>query len=142
MRRVLLFSLVAVMVVAVPAWASAAIKIAKIQYDPPGTDSGSNSSLNQEYVVIKNIGTKAATLTGWTLRDQNTTSSSSGRSSWRQGSRSRSTLARGLTTAATLYWGSSEYVWNNDGDRATLKTRGGHTVDTCSYSGGGQSVTC
>ena len=35
--------------------ASAAVKIIeKIYFDPPGADTGSNSSLNHEYVVIKN----------------------------------------------------------------------------------------
>ncbi len=52
----LVVSLIAVAVLAVPAWASAAIKIG--QYDPSGSDTGSNPSLNREYVVIKNTGTK------------------------------------------------------------------------------------
>lgn len=39
--------------------ASAAIKIVKIQYDSPGTDDGSNASLNNEFVVIKNTGQRS-----------------------------------------------------------------------------------
>jgi hypothetical protein len=49
--------------------ASAAIKITKIYCDSPGADTGTNKSLNAEYVVIKNTGTTRKALTGWTLRD-------------------------------------------------------------------------
>jgi hypothetical protein len=35
---------------------AAAVKIDRVQYDSPGSDTGSNTSLNAEYVVIKNTG--------------------------------------------------------------------------------------
>jgi hypothetical protein len=41
-----------------------------------------------------------------------------------------------------LYWGLSNYVWNNDGDKATLKRPNGIVADTCSYSGAGSAVSC
>jgi len=49
--------------------APAKIRITKIYFDSPGDDTGSNTSLNAEYVVIKNTGTTRKALTGWTLRD-------------------------------------------------------------------------
>jgi hypothetical protein len=49
---------------------SAAFRIVKVQYDSPGSDSGSNSSLNAEWVKIKNNGSKGKTLDGWSLRDK------------------------------------------------------------------------
>ena len=39
-----------------PPPASAAIRITKIYFDSPGADTGSNTSLNAEYVVIKEHG--------------------------------------------------------------------------------------
>ena len=53
-----------------PANASGAIQFRKIQYDTPGADKPvTNTKLNAEYVTIKNTGTTARTLTGWTVRD-------------------------------------------------------------------------
>lgn len=53
-----------------PGIASVAIKIVKIQYDSPGTDDGSNATLNNEYVVIKNAGSGAVRLDDWVLKDK------------------------------------------------------------------------
>src|SRR6478609_2776141 len=47
-----------------------AIMIYKVQYNSPGSDTGSNTSLNAEYVVIKNTTRSNRVLTGWTLRDK------------------------------------------------------------------------
>lgn len=59
-------------VAAAPADAAASpIKIVKIYYDSPGSpDNGKNSSLNGEYIQIKNTGKKAVSLKGWTVRDK------------------------------------------------------------------------
>ena len=46
-----------------------AMRLAKVQYDPPGDDDGSNTSLNKEYVQVRNAGEKPWTLTGWSIRD-------------------------------------------------------------------------
>jgi hypothetical protein len=40
---------------------------------------------------------------------------------------------RGENTKTSLYWGSGNYVWNNTGDTATLKTSAGKTHDTCTW---------
>ncbi len=49
---------------------------------------------------------------------------------------SRSTQVRGEATANDRYWGMSNFVWNNDGDKATLVKRSGRIADSCSYAGG------
>src|SRR3954454_18580098 len=49
--------------------ASSPVRISRVQYDSPGSDTGSNSSLDQEWVRITNTGTTKRVLTGWTLRD-------------------------------------------------------------------------
>jgi len=37
----------------------------------------------------------------------------------------------GTNGRRNLYWGSRGYIWNNDGDKATLTRVGGRIVDTC-----------
>src|SRR4051794_4712468 len=45
------------------------VKIVKIYYDSPGSDTGSNYSLNAEWVKLKNVTSTRKTITGWKLRD-------------------------------------------------------------------------
>lgn len=134
--------LTALFVTAVPAQALAAVRLVKVQYDSPGSDSGSNSSLNAEYVVIKNTGNKARTLTGWTLRDTSSHVYKFGTYKLRAGYTVTIHTGKGTNTAAHRYWGKGWYVWNNDGDKATLKNRAGSVIDRCSWSGGGTSTSC
>jgi hypothetical protein len=47
-----------------------------------------------------------------------------------------------ILLATNRYWRSDGYIWNNDGDRATLKKPGGTVVDRCSYSGAGSFKIC
>ena len=116
MKRCLIsLAVVLVAAAAVAPVSSGAIRITKISYDPPGSDRGSNSSLNAEWIRIKNTGSSAKALTGWTIRD----------------------------VASHVYrWDNGWYIWNNDGDTARLKNRSGTTVDSCSYSGSGSTTAC
>jgi hypothetical protein len=51
--------------IATPAQAApATIYIYKVYYNSPGSDTGSNSSLNAEYVVIRNGDDSPHTITG------------------------------------------------------------------------------
>jgi len=56
LTRVLAAWVATLLLLAFPAVASAAIKVSKIHYDPPGEDTGTNVHLNKEYVVLKNTG--------------------------------------------------------------------------------------
>jgi hypothetical protein len=40
------------------------------------------------------------------------------------------------------YWGLRHYVWDNAGDRATLRRADGSIVDRCRYAGPGSVATC
>ena len=51
------------------ATAAAPVRFSYVQYNSPGTDTGSNKSLNAEYIVVKNYTKSARSLTGWTIRD-------------------------------------------------------------------------
>jgi hypothetical protein len=48
----------------------APIWFGKIYYDSPGSDTGSNASLNAEYVTVKNTSSTTRSLTGYTVRDK------------------------------------------------------------------------
>jgi hypothetical protein len=58
------------LLLATPAHAEpATVYIYKVYFDSPGSDTGSNSSLNAEYVVIRNGDNVSHSVSGWTVRD-------------------------------------------------------------------------
>ncbi|MEW2517080.1 lamin tail domain-containing protein [Actinacidiphila alni] len=124
-------------VVLAPAHASAAtgsVHLAKIYYDSPGTDRGSNASLNAEYVQIANTTAKGVSLKGWTLTDASNHRYTFG--TYTLGAHKTVTVhtGKGTNTAANRYQNRSWYVWNNDKDTATLRKSTGTKVDVCSYN--------
>ena len=44
---------------------------------------------------------------------------------------------KGTNTTSHKYWGRSWYVWNNTGDKATLRRADGVWIDSCSSTSGG-----
>ena len=117
--------------------AQAAIQFGLIHYDSPGTDTGSNTSLNAEYVKIKNTGAAGVLLTHWTVRDLQGHVYQFGTYKLCGGCTVTLHTGHGTNTYANRYWNSSNYVWNNTGDRATLKNAAGTTKDTCSWGSSG-----
>jgi hypothetical protein len=123
---------------------TAAVKVSTIQYHSPGKDNRSNVSLNGEYVAVTNTGTAAANLDRWTLRDAaghiftfpryllqpaGTVYVHTGRGS------------NGRPSSGHLYWRSGTYIWDDDGDTATLTNASGQTTATCAWTGAGTGVT-
>ena len=132
------------LLVATPAQAApATVYIYKVYYNSPGSDTGSNSSLNAEYVVIKNGDDVSHSVSGWTVRDAAGHIYTFG--SLRLGAGKRAIIHTGKGTSYTtsasthLYWGRSWYVWNNTGDKVILRRADGSLKDTCSYPGEGAS---
>jgi len=130
---------VSVAMIAATAPSSAArtpgVRLSAIYFDSPGSDGGSNGSLNAEWVRIKNATGQRKSLTGWTLRD---TSSHvfhfpSG-FHLGAGATVKVHTGSGSNTATNLYRHSTDYIWNNSGDTAKLKNGGGTVVDRCSYT--------
>jgi hypothetical protein len=135
--------MLALFVLVLPAQALAAIKIHKIYFDSPGTDRGSNASLNAEYIVIRNTGSVSVGLGAWTIRDI------AGHVyrfpvGFRVGAGAKVWLhtGGGPSGARDRYWGMGWYVWNNDGDTARLRRANGSLADACSYSGAGSYIFC
>jgi len=125
-----------------PAEAVSPVRFSGVQYDSPGDDTGSNRSLNGEWVKITNHASRAKVMTGWKLRDRTgyrytfpTFRLGAGRSV-------RVHTGSGTNTSNDLYWRLGTYVWNNTGDKATLKNRSGVVVDTCSWGDGSGYTSC
>jgi hypothetical protein len=114
--------------------AAGSVHLYKIYYDSPGTDRGSNASLNAEYVQIRNTTSKAVSLKNWTLTDASSHRYVFGTYSLGAGKTVTVRTGKGTNTAANRYQGRAAYVWNNDKDTATLKKSTGATADTCSYN--------
>lgn len=125
-----------------PAQAASPIRFTTIYYNSPGTDTGSNASLNAEWVRIHNFGSRARSLTGWTLRDRSGHVYRFPAFTLRPGATVTVHTGRGRNTATNLYWGSRWYIWNNTGDKAILRNQSGVLVDSCAWRGGGSSVAC
>ena len=103
------------------------VKIIYVHYDAYGND---NYNLNDEYVVIKNVGDTPVNLEGWMLKDEaghtfifpsiildpsETVTIYSG---------------SGVNTDNKFYWNSSRAIWNNNGDTAFLYDANGNLVDS------------
>ncbi|WP_318272417.1 lamin tail domain-containing protein [Microbispora triticiradicis] len=140
----LLVAAVTVPQLAVPAQAATpAVQITKIYYNSPGSpDNGSNSSLNGEYVQIRNTTRKAVSLEGWTMRDKTKQAGhvyTFGAVTLKAGKTIILRTGRGKDTSTTLYWGRSgggtfAYIWNQDKDTAYLRNPSGKLIDSCSYN--------
>ena len=115
--------------------ASAGIKIKTIYFDPAGTDTGSNRHLNKGVVVVKNTGPRAKQLKDWKLFNRGRDHSFRfPRFKLRAGRTVKIHTGRGAANRFNLYWRNDWYIWNNDGDTATLKNSQASTVSRCSYS--------
>lgn len=141
--------------------ASAAIRIKKISFDPAGADSGTRRHLNKEWILIKNTGDKVRRLDGWKVHDRDRDhtyifgDTSQGddvftdihlepggyiRLHSGQGQDSATGSAHGdIPTHYDFYWDLENYVWNNRGDRATLRKPAGEVADRCAYTASADS---
>ena len=114
----------------------------KAYANSPGSDNRSNSSLNAEYLVLKNSGTTTWTLTRYTIRDKARHVYTFPTFKLKAGASVTLHTGRGTNTSSHLYWESRAYIWNNDGDTATLKNTVGTTKDTCSWRPLNSYVLC
>ena len=141
MRRhllsLLLMGIVATFVLpASPSSAGQCVHLHRIVYDSPGSDTGTNESLNAEFVTVHNVCRLQVNLNGWKLRDQTGTEYL-----FKFSIRGHSTVkvhsGRGANTPRDKFWKLDRYVWDNSKDIATLlrpKANGGFKVASrCSY---------
>ena len=138
MRRIAVLGIMVLGMVAMLAPAAQAssrpVVIREIFYNSPGRDTGSNASLNAEWVKLHNRRDHRITLTHWTLRDLAGHVYRFGTYRLKAHGYVKIHTGRGTNTQTDRYWGRSWYIWNNTGDRATLKNANGIVKSRCSYS--------
>ena len=113
------------------------VQIIRVQYDSPGTDNRSNTSLNGEYILLTNTTRAVINLTGWTVRDNASHVYRFGAYSLGAGRRVMLHTGRGTNgkpDSQHVYWQSGAYIWNNDRDTAAVRNTAGRTVDSCSWA--------
>jgi hypothetical protein len=144
MRSPRLLGITLAVVLASASPALGAVKINKIRYNPPGHDTGENAHRNREYVVLRNGGNRMVTLTGWRLKDAQGHIYRFPPFRLHPGKTVLIHSGRGIDDRDDLYWEQSFvwYIWNNEGDTATLKDDDGRRRDRCHYAGGDTSVIC
>ncbi|MFE9654136.1 lamin tail domain-containing protein [Micromonospora sp. NPDC006431] len=130
--------------VAAPAQAATpAVMITKVYYNSPGSDNGSNTSLNAEYVRLTNKRSSTINLKNWTLRDKsNHVYKFSSDFYLKAGYSVVIHTGKGTNTSSNRYWGLSGYVWNNTGDAAYLRNSAGTAIDSCSWGSRGSYTYC
>ena len=119
------------------------VVVYRIYYNSPGTDTGSNYSLNAEWIQLRNRCTTGRSLESWRIRDVAGHAYVFGAFRLGGGQYVKVRTGKGTATATNLYQGRSWYVWNNDKDTAYLYNSNGTLIDTCSYNNrAASSVYC
>lgn len=126
-----------------PAQAAPAIQLRTIQYDPSGSDTPiTNAKLNREWVQVKNTSKKMVKLEGWTLSDRHSHVYRFPPTNLSAGKTITVYTGKGTNSPSRRYWGQKNYIWNNTGDRATLRKKNGTIVDRCSWGDGSGKINC
>jgi hypothetical protein len=119
------------------------VKIVYAQYDSPGSDTGSNTSLNAEWIQLRNRCSTSRSLTNAKIKDAAGHTYTFGRYALGGGRYVKVHTGKGSNTATNRYQGRSWYVWNNDKDTAYLSNASGTRLDSCSYNNrSASSVYC
>jgi len=117
------------------------IIIEHINHNPRGKDTP--DKLNEEFVVLENEGTEKLSLAGWTLTDETATgvrrhvyafpqmvSLSPREKAIVHTGQGEDSFEKGNPPKWNLFWGRRTFVWNNEGDTATLFDDEGNKVDS------------
>jgi hypothetical protein len=123
--------------------ANPTLHFSKAYVNSPGSDTGTNLSLNAEYVVISNSSsTTSYTLTGYTVSDRSAHVYRFRTFVLKPRASVTLHTGSGTNTSTNLYWGSRAYIWNNTGDTAYLKNSAGTLKDSCSWASVASYVLC
>jgi hypothetical protein len=116
--------------------AACGVSIYRIYYNSPGSDTGSNTSLNAEWIQLKNSCATGKSLYRWKISDAAGHVYTFGTYTLAANSKVKIHTGRGSNTSLNRYWGQSWYIWNNTGsETARLRNSAGTLIDTCSYTG-------
>ncbi len=101
-----------------------------VHYDAEGDD---RTNLNDEYVIIKNIGEKAVDIGGWKVKDSATNIYEFRSYQFEPGSIIYLYTGTGTDSGGIYYWNSPNPVWNNDFDTLYLRDAIGLLIELYSY---------
>jgi hypothetical protein len=118
------------------------LHLGRIQYDSPGKDTGSKTSLNAEWVDIHNNGKSKLQLKGYKLKDNTGYTYTFGSYNIGAGKTVKVRTGQGTNASGVRYWGRGSYVWNNTGDKARLIKPSGTQLDSCSWGDGPGGISC
>lgn len=108
--------------------------IVDLRYDAEGDDS---QNLNDEWIRIRNEGTRSIDLTGWGIKDESASNRFNFPSGFTLPPDAEVTVYSGCgeDTDTALYWCSTgSAIWNNSGDTAFITDPSGNTHTSQSYS--------
>jgi Lamin Tail Domain len=114
--------------------AASCVKIYKIYYDSPGADYRTASSLNAEWIQLKNTCTTSKSITGYKVKDLVGKTYTFGSLTLGAGKYVKLHTGTGTNSSTDRYWLSGNYIWNNDKDTAYLYNSAGTKIRTCSYT--------
>ena len=114
--------------------ATGGVELYHIWFDSPGKDTRSTASLNAEWVQLKNTSKKPVNIKGWILKDASNHKYVFKNISIAAGKTVKIHTGTGKDTTADKFQNRKAYVWNNDGDTATLTRATGSKVDTCTWT--------
>jgi micrococcal nuclease len=108
------------------------LAIVTIHADAAGND---NDNLNDEYVVLKNTGSSAIDVSGWTMSDEAGHTFEFPQGFVLDGGDTVTIrTGKGTNTDGTIYWGSNSAIWNNGGDTIVVRDGDGNVVLVREYS--------
>ncbi|MFJ9469185.1 lamin tail domain-containing protein [Streptomyces caniferus] len=116
-----------------PHHARSAVVLGAVQYDSPGRDDRSNRSLNAEWVTVRNTGRTPVNIKGWSLSDKSGHAYRFGNLRLNGHSQVRVHTGIGRDNRTDLYQDRRNYVWDNNGDRAILRSDRHRVVDTVAW---------
>lgn len=139
LRAMIVSSLLGVSLAAGPQAASSAqaapcVTIYRIYYNSPGSDDGSNGSLNAEWIRLHNSCGTGKSLSNWKIKDLAGHTYTFGTYTLGAGAYVKVHTGKGSNTSTDRYWARAAYIWNNDRDTAYLRNGAGTLIDSCSYN--------
>ncbi len=113
-------------------WLKSKVDIVKItiNYDARGND---NVNLNDEYIIMENIGNSSVDIGGWTIKDSGTNIYRFKKYFFESGTRIYLFTGSGKDANVKFYWGSTKPIWNNDSDALYLRDKEGLLVEIYNY---------
>lgn len=109
------------------------VEISAVVHDSAGRENHSNRSLNKERVQLVNVTRHTVDLDGWTLADEDGHTYTFRHYRLEARTTVRIHTGKGRDTRDDLYQNRRHYVWDVDGDTATLRDDRGRFVDDASW---------